>query len=364
MASSALPLSNATDTHQLIEFHDSLTLSIAQIEKSMGELSRTPKNLALINSVFRAIHNIKGDASLCEYAIGEIISHPIENLLSRLRKGEITFSPVLADTIMLALDRLELSVEELMRGGTLTHLKLDELIDGLEHLAATPQPQIENAALKLIDCMTGLHPVSDTPRTHGPASAPAQGRAAKDLAFFHSLAIQFEAHSPLFKGRSERLLRLALETNEAAGQLVDPVQLEAAIYMHDLGMLFLPSALWLNSTKLSEEEREKLKNHPHVGAGLLQRMPGWQEAARMVLQHHEMPDGKGYPNGLKINEICHGAQILAIVDTFEAVTLKHSQRGDKRSLVRAIAEINAGDKQFAPQWINAFNTVVRRMIEG
>ena len=77
-----------------------------------------------------------------------------------------------------------------------------------------------------------------------------------------------------------------------------------------------------------------------------------------------MPDGAGYPHQLKVEAICAGAKILAIVDAFEAVMLKHSHRGKNRSVLRAIAEINACDKQFAAEWIGPFNTVIRKTLEN
>jgi HD-GYP domain-containing protein (c-di-GMP phosphodiesterase class II) len=128
-------------------------------------------------------------------------------------------------------------------------------------------------------------------------------------------------------------------------------------------MMFLPESMWLKTGKLSEAERYVLQTHSGFGSGLLARMEGWQAAAEMVQQHHEMPDGAGYPNGVNGDKICAGAKIIAIVDAFEAVTLKHSTRGHKISVLRAIAEVNACDKQFAPEWISPFNTVVRRMLE-
>jgi hypothetical protein len=67
-----------------------------------------------------------------------------------------------------------------------------------------------------------------------------------------------------------------------------------------------------------------MRNHPDYAAGLLSRMDGWEAAAEMVAQHHEMPDGKGYPEGSPPTQICDGAKILAIVDAFEAVMLKHA----------------------------------------
>jgi HD-GYP domain-containing protein (c-di-GMP phosphodiesterase class II) len=93
-------------------------------------------------------------------------------------------------------------------------------------------------------------------------------------------------------------------------------------------------------------------------------MAGWEAAAQMIAQHHEMPDGKGYPAQLTGSAICDGAKILAIVDAFEAVMLKHIHRGKNRSVLRAIAEVNACDNQFAPEWIAPFNLVIRKTIEA
>jgi HD-GYP domain-containing protein (c-di-GMP phosphodiesterase class II) len=124
----------------------------------------------------------------------------------------------------------------------------------------------------------------------------------------------------------------------------------------------LPEQAWLKVGHLSAEDKLSLRNHPHSGAGLLQRMPGWESAAEMIAQHHEMPTGTGYPAGLKDADICPGAKIIAIVDAFEAVMLKHSHRGKNRSVLRAIAEVNACDNQFSLEWTQLFNQIIRRTI--
>ena len=82
----------------------------------------------------------------------------------------------------------------------------------------------------------------------------------------------------------------------------------------------------------------------------------------MVAQHHEMSNGADYPAGLTADRICAGAKILAMVDAFEAVMLKHAHRGQSRSMLRAIAEVNACDNQFAEEWVDPFNSVIRQMI--
>jgi HD-GYP domain-containing protein (c-di-GMP phosphodiesterase class II) len=66
---------------------------------------------------------------------------------------------------------------------------------------------------------------------------------------------------------------------------------------------------------------------------------------------------------LQCAKICKGAKILSIVDAFEAVMLKHSARNHSSAVLRAIAEVNACDKQFSPELIEPFNAVVRAMLE-
>lgn len=354
------------DDESLRDFLDALSDQVPKIESDIASLKRTPRNKVLIANLFRALHTIKGDAAMCKMELAVQITHPMESLLTRLRSGEVDFSDPLAEALLLALDRLELASRALAERQAVDQLKLPELIDGLRKMAAASGQELDAAAAHLIKDVTGFHMSSKPGNVRSPVNTTphASGSAAADIRFFRSLALQYEARSPLFKGRSARQLHLALETNKAAGNPVDPLQLEAAVYMHDVGMMFIPESAWLRADSLSDKERRQLHEHPGYGAGLLQRMPGWEEAAEIVLQHHERQDGTGYPQGLKHDRIVPGAKIMAMVDTFESVTLKHSQRGQGRSLIRAIAEVNASDNQFAPEWIAPFNSVIRRMVEG
>ncbi len=357
----ALLQPRVTDREGLQELIEDLEDQIPGIERDIAALRKAPADRALIASLFRSLHTIKGDAAICKVDVGVMICHPIESLLSRCRDGEFTFSGLLPEVTLLALDRLELTLEALSTGRSVEHLKLPELVGGMEGMATAKPAELANRAARTIEAVTGFRPLHagaepflPTPKTDLPA----------DLRFFHHLALQFESRSPLFKGRTDRILHLALDTNQAAGAPVDTAQLEAAVYLHDVGMMFAPESVWLKVGKLTAEDKQLLHEHPGHAAGLLERMPGWAAAAEMVAQHHEMPDGGGYPAGLKSAAICPGAKILAIVDAFEAVTLKHSHRGQTRSLVRAIAEVNACDNQFAAEWIAPFNSVIRKMVES
>ena len=353
------------DREALLEFAEALSDRAPEIERDMARLGQVPADRVVIADIFRAMHNIKGDAAMCKVEMAALIAHPIESLLTRLRSGELRYSRLLGEVILLAVDRLELAVEALVGRKPLSHLKLVELVEGLEKLCQAQQAGLDRLAAQVIQAVTGFRPQESRkiPAESLSPQAMVQDQVIPDLQFFRALALQFEARSALFQGRTGRILELALETNRAAGSRVDATQLEAAVYMHDVGMMFLPEALWLKMGKLNAAERRALQTHCGYGAKLLARMAGWEAAAEMVLQHHEMPDGAGYPNGIRGDKICAGAKILAIVDAFEAVTLKHSARGHKISVLRAIAEVNACDKQFAPVWIEPFNSVIRHMLE-
>ncbi|MGE5027519.1 MAG: HD domain-containing phosphohydrolase, partial [Betaproteobacteria bacterium] len=352
----------------LEEYLDDLRDLAPKIEQDVARLRNAPDDPAVIGDLFRTLHNIKGDAALCKVEMGVTISHPLETLLMRVRSGELRFTGLLGEIILLTIDRLELAVEALVAGRPLAHLQLVKLVEGLEQLGRVRQDRMDAVIGNAIESVTGFRPVTGTAaqagRTVRSAIPRAQDEVAADLRFFRSLAQQLESRSPHFRGRTVRTLRLALATNQAAGKPVDPVQLEAAVYMHDVGMMLLPEAAWLKTGRLSESDKKALRTHPGYGAGLLERMEDWKPAAEMVAQHHEMPDGAGYPAGLTAERICPGAKILAMVDAFEAVMLKHTHRGQSRSMLRAIAEVNACNNQFAAEWITPFNAVIRQMIEA
>lgn len=353
------------DWNAFTDFRDGLADTAPQIESLLAELKQSPHDLSRITQLFRLFHNIKGDAGLCRLPFVIPLVHGVETLLSRMRSGELPFSDLLAEVILLTLDRLEQTIELLSEKESTAGLSLPALALGLEGISLQAIENIDSSAIRLIETVTGFRPgLTILPQRTASLAPRNLAERHEDLNFFHQLALQLEARSPLFQGRTARNLELALETNKEAGSRVEPAQLEAAVYLHDLGMMFLPESSWLQVEQLSEAAREKLKLHPQWGAGLAARMVGWQSAATMVMQHHEKPNGTGYPNQLKQDEIVDGAKILAIIDAFDAILLKHSHRGQQRSILRAIAEINASDRQFSAEWIAPFNRVIRNMLEN
>jgi HD-GYP domain-containing protein (c-di-GMP phosphodiesterase class II) len=353
--------SQIADREALVEFRDSLTDHASELGNLVAKLRREPREGSTIAALFRSLHTVKGDASLCQFELGVRLVHPVETVLGRLRDGKLAFTPMLAEAVMLTVDRLEMSVAALLSGRPLDNLQIEALLDGLDKLSRAEGQVVDHSAIDLIEAVTGFRPAA---ATASPAIVPSAKNTdtTGDLDFFQTLALQLDERSPHFKGRNARLSRLALATNSAAGSPVDPNQLQAAVNLHDIGMMFLADSTWLKAEAMTEAERQQLRSHPAFAAGLASRM-GWKDASTMIAQHHEMINGRGYPNGLREEQIVPGAKILAIVDAFESVTLKHNRRGAGPSLLRAAAEINASNTQFSTEWIGHFNRAVRGMVE-
>ena len=135
--------------------------------------------------------------------------------------------------------------------------------------------------------------------------------------------------------------------------------------MHDIGMAFLPHELINKQAKLNSMEQKRLKKHVGWGYNMLSRMSSWQDAATMVLQHHEFEDGSGYPNEISGDDLCDGAKIIAILDAFYAMTNLRSDRNHRRSVLRAVSEINAcTGAQFSSYWVELFNQLIKDEVKS
>lgn len=131
-----------------------------------------------------------------------------------------------------------------------------------------------------------------------------------------------------------------------------------AARIHDLGKITTSDATLLKPGKLTDEEFEEMKRHAEDGADVLAHISIFQEAARIIRHHHERWDGKGYPDGLSGEEIPVGSRLIAVADTYDAMTTDRPYRQALPACV-AITEIqrNAGT-QFDPVAVDAFLKVI------
>ena len=91
-------------------------------------------------------------------------------------------------------------------------------------------------------------------------------------------------------------------------------------WLHDIGKLAIPDGILLKPGPLTPEERAIMQRHVRIGYDLIKDIPFLAEAADIVLGHHERSDGRGYPRGLRNEEIPFGARIFAVADTVDAMT--------------------------------------------
>ena len=124
--------------------------------------------------------------------------------------------------------------------------------------------------------------------------------------------------------------------------------------LHDIGKIAVEEGILNKPGKLTKEEWEEIKKHPEIGYRILSTVNDLSEMAEYVLAHHERWDGKGYPKGLKAEEIPIESRIIAIADTYDAIVSERSYRS-ALSKEFAISELikNAGT-QFSEELVSIF----------
>nr|WP_312578546.1 HD-GYP domain-containing protein [Sedimentibacter sp.] len=128
-------------------------------------------------------------------------------------------------------------------------------------------------------------------------------------------------------GHSQRVSDMALKVCELIGlKKRDTERIHIAAHLHDIGKIGVPDVVLNKDTKLSDEEWDAMKKHPKIGADILSKSHHLSELKHIVLCHHERFDGKGYPIGLKGEEIPIGSRIIAICDSIDAMTSDRSYR--------------------------------------
>ena len=370
---SNLGINISIDDEIINDYRENLSDQYEIAANAIQDLETDPNNSEAVHRVFRALHTVKGNSNLCQLDVLTKFSHSVEEIAVAMRQGEVRYTSILGEVILLALDKIKEVSEDMFNNrevdiDLLTNVeKLLESIPQQSGIALTKNATriialIANRTLQTdgmeVYGIESLVPSTAKQKSSKQTSAPAN--LAKGLSHFQQLCMLLESKIPYWDGRSQRTLPLALGLNELLGNPEDPSQLTAAVLMHDIGFAFLDERFWNSQIKFTASDYKQMQMHPELAANLMGQMPEWQEARDIVLQHHERWDGLGYPNRIKGDKIRPGAQLMAVVDAFESMTHSRPDRQYKRSILRAMTEINnCSGTQFSPHITALFNTVVR-----
>ena len=186
--------------------------------------------------------------------------------------------------------------------------------------------------------------------------AELEDRAAQQtLAMATSLISLIDLRDRYTGGHSSRVAaycrQIALQMDLAHEQ-TEEIVLAAAL--HDIGKIGVPDSVLLKQGSLTDEEFEWIRKHPEFGWMAVRNVDGFEKASLMVLHHHERWDGNGYPGNLRGSEIPLGSRIIAVADSFDALTTDRPYRKG-RSADEAIREIcRCVGTQFNPDPVRAF----------
>jgi putative two-component system response regulator len=147
-------------------------------------------------------------------------------------------------------------------------------------------------------------------------------------AAFMALALTIEARDPMTIGHCERLATRAVQVGRALGLPGEELDaLHRGGYLHDLGKVGVPDRVLLKPGPLTAGEFELMKQHTVIGDNLCAPLQSLRCVRPIVRSHHERLDGSGYPDGLRGDAIPHLAQIVGVVDVFDALTSSRPYRG-------------------------------------
>ena len=142
-----------------------------------------------------------------------------------------------------------------------------------------------------------------------------------------TLALMIEARDAYTQGHCERLARYATALGERIGlPESDLVALTKGGYFHDIGKIAIPDSILLKPGPLTPEEFERMKEHPVIGEKLCGDLRALHDVRPIVRHHHEHLDGSGYPDHLAGDDVPLLAQIIGIVDVYDAITTDRPYR--------------------------------------
>jgi len=184
------------------------------------------------------------------------------------------------------------------------------------------------------------------------------------IAMVKSLVSALEAKDQYTRHHSTRVteftLKIAKKMNFSEREIAD---LELAALLHDVGKIGVPEEILNKKSKLTAEEFGFIKEHPARGESILKPVIELNQISKIVRAHHERYDGKGYPDGLKGQEIPLGARIMAVADTYDAITSERPYRGAESHNYAMKEIIRSSGSHFDPEVVQTFIEIANVLLK-
>jgi len=182
-----------------------------------------------------------------------------------------------------------------------------------------------------------------------------------------SLAAAVDAKDPYTHNHSRNVSQYSRLIAREMGLSEQEMEiLERAAILHDIGKIAIPESILNKPERLTREEFEIMKTHPLCGVRIVENIKEMQPILPGMKYHHERYDGKGYPDGLKGEEIPLMARILAVADTYDAITSDRPYRKGPGHEFAVFEISRCSGTQFAPEVVEAFlrSPVIQERLEG
>lgn len=365
---------------------ESVSVQNGQIEKLTTELSQTYEQIMLLYNLSTHMKVTQSNAEFLQYAcdqLGQLVS--VEGLAIYLDKkidgikhltltagcGYVTIDSNLAEVLQVHLaSELADGKEALVDSNVYGEFRYiwpdnvknilavglqggDRIIGLLVATNVLNKPDFDSTDIKLFNSVANECAVFIE-----------NGRLFSDMkelfvGSLKALTNSIDAKDQYTRGHSDRVAFISRwlaehlrQTRQVPEDLVHHVYL--AGLLHDIGKIGVAEGVLRKQGKLTDEERGIIMAHPRIGASILSEIAQMQVIVPGVLHHHERFDGKGYPQGLAGDAIPLSGRIIALADTFDAMTSKRVYR-DALSLKRAVAEIaKVSGTQFDPEIVKVF----------
>ena len=158
-----------------------------------------------------------------------------------------------------------------------------------------------------------------------------------------TLILTAEAKDPYTHGHSKRVAEYALAIAKAMKLPAEEQKLiEKSAILHDLGKIGIDDNILRKEGKLTDDEWKIMKEHPKRAVDILEPLKFLFKEKKIILHHHEMFDGSGYPDGLKGKSIPLGSQIIAVADTFDAMNTARSYRNalPRKTIIKELEKVS------------------------